>query len=75
MPYKTIDDLPPNVKDVLPTHAREIYMKAFNNALKQYQDPSKRRGNESAEETAHKVAWDAVKTKYQKDSSGNWVEK
>jgi cation transport regulator len=30
------------------------------------QDPAKRRGDESLEAVAHKVAWAAVKQKYQK---------
>jgi cation transport regulator len=41
----------------------------------EYKDPSERRGKESREEVAHKVAWSAVKKVYEKDSDGNWVEK
>jgi cation transport regulator len=54
--------------DSLPEHAREIYKKAHANALKQYQKPEKRRGGkkQSAEQVAHKVAWAAVKKKYEK---------
>lgn len=32
MPYKTISDLPKNVKHVLPKHAQEIFKEAFNSA-------------------------------------------
>ena len=73
---KSIQDVPEGVQD-LPLHAREIYMKAHNNALKQYQDPSKRRGGsaESVEEVAHKVAWAAVKQEYEKNDKGEWVKK
>jgi cation transport regulator ChaB len=42
------------------------YREAFNSAWQEYQDASKRRGNESLEEVAHKVAWAAVKQKYEK---------
>jgi len=35
MPYKTVADLPDNVKK-LPAHAKEIYLKAFNAAFKTY---------------------------------------
>ena len=38
-----------------------IYLKAFNSAWDQYKEPEERRGNESREETSHKVAWAAVK--------------
>ena len=53
--------------DSLPEHAREIY-KAHANALKQDQNPAKRRGGkkQSAEQVAHKTAWAAVKKKYGK---------
>jgi cation transport regulator len=61
--------------DSLPEHAREIYKKAHANALKQYQKPEKRRGKkQSAEQVAHKVAWAAVKKKYEKHGD-TWVER
>jgi cation transport regulator len=66
MPYKTIDDLPDSVKHVLPEHAEEIYRAAFNSAWDEYEDPDERRGHESREEAAHKVAWAAVKKEYEK---------
>lgn len=77
MPYKTIDTLPDKVRHVLPKHAQEIYMKAFNNAIREYENPDKRRDpSESPEIIAHKVAWNAVKEKYQKEQdSDQWTEK
>jgi cation transport regulator len=74
MPYSNTSDLPENVKDNLPKHAQEIYLNAFNDAYDQYKDPEDRRGNESREETAHKVAWSAVKNKYEKNN-GQWSKK
>ena len=43
--------------DSLPQHAQHIFKKAHANAVKQYQDPEKRRGgkSQSAEEVAHKA--------------------
>ncbi len=76
--YKSLDDLPQMVKDKLPAHAQEIFMKAHNNALDQYRDPKERRGGaaESLEEVAHKVAWAAVDREYRKDEqTGKWVKK
>ena len=76
MPCKTNADLPESVKDVLPKHAQEIYLEAFNSAWDQYDRPEERLGDSSREETAHRVAWAAVKRKYQKDEkSGTWKEK
>lgn len=48
--------------DELPKHAQEIYKEAHKSAPERYHDPDKRRNsNQSTEEVAHKVAWDAVK--------------
>ena len=74
MPYKKIADLPDSVRENLPDHAQEIYMEAYNNAWEEYADKDKRRGNESREEVAHRVAWNAVKKKYEK-KNGHWSRK
>lgn len=65
MPYRSLEDLPEGVKNNLPKHAQEIYKEAFNSAEKQYGE----------EERAAKVAWSAVKEKYEKSDDGVWVEK
>ncbi len=76
MPYQTTADLPDSVKNVLPAHAQEIYMEAFNSAWDEYDRPEERRGDSSREETAHRVAWAAVKNKYEKnEKTGKWKEK
>jgi cation transport regulator len=66
MPYKAIAELPVSVKSHLPEHAQEIYLAAFNHAWGEYKDPHDRQSDTSREETAHKVAWAAVKKKYHK---------
>jgi cation transport regulator len=62
--------------DSLPAHAQHIFKKAHANAVKEYQNPAKRRGgkSQSAEEVAHKTAWAAVKQKYKKQGD-QWVRK
>ena len=75
MPYAKTAELPDRVRDNLPKHAQEIYIEAFNSAWDQYADPDKRRTEESREETAHKVAWAAVKKKYEKGDDGEWHAK
>ncbi|MEZ0471086.1 putative cation transport regulator ChaB [Luteimonas salinilitoris] len=75
MPYHSIAELPDNVRDHVPRHAQEIYKEAFNSAWEQYDKPDERRGDASREETAHKVAWSAVKDKYEKGDDGNWHTK
>ena len=67
MPYKELSDLPESVRDNLPKHAQEIYQAAFNNAWDEY-------GHD--EERAHRVAWAAVQTCYEKnEQSGRWMAK
>jgi cation transport regulator len=75
MPYSSPDELPENVRNVLPGHAQEIFFKAFNNAYEQYDEPEERRGDASQEETAFKVAWAAVKNEYEKGADDKWHRK
>ena len=76
MPYKNEKDLPESVQNVLPEHAQKIYLEAFNSAWDEYKNPEDRIGAASREETAHKVAWSAVKKTYEKDEkTGNWKKK
>lgn len=67
MPYSKVSELPDSVKEHLPEHAQEIYRSAFNNAYEEYHHDESR---------AHRVAWAAVKEKYEKDEkSGKWKSK
>ena len=75
MPYDRNSDLPDSVKSNLPQHAQDIYRSAFNAAWDEYADPKERRGDASREETAHKVAWAAVKKEYEKGKDGRWHRK
>ena len=60
---------------MLPPHAEEIFMKAFNSAYDEYKDSDDRRGNDSREEVAFKVAWSAVKKTYEKGDDDKWHPK
>lgn len=76
MPYNKIAELPESVRHVLPKHAQEIYRSSFNNAHEEYKNKNKRRNqDEDLEVICHKIAWSAVKNKYDKDQKGQWVEK
>ncbi len=73
MPYRTVQDLPLNLRELLPEHAQEIFLKSFNNAWEEYQDKRGRPQNISQEEMAFRVAWNAVKRKYSKNKrTGKW---
>ncbi|MFW6096766.1 MAG: putative cation transport regulator ChaB [Chloroflexota bacterium] len=75
MPYDKNSELPDSVRNSLPEHAQDIYREAYNSAWDQYKDPEDRRGDDSREETAHQVAWSAVKKKYEKVETGKWQKK
>lgn len=72
MPYDRNSELPDSVRNNLPPHAQEIYRKAFNSAWEEYRKPEDRRGDADREETAHRVAWSAVKKEYHKEGE-KWV--
>jgi cation transport regulator len=75
MPYHTVSDLPESVRNALPEHAQHIYFKSFNSAWDEYADPDERHSGADREETAHKVAWSAVKQSYHKTAGGSWQKK
>ncbi|HEY9683034.1 MAG TPA: ChaB family protein [Oculatellaceae cyanobacterium] len=65
MPYSSIFELPESVRHSLPEHAQEIFMMAFNSAYEEQRFDEVR---------AFKIAWAAVKKRYEK-SEGKWVPK
>jgi len=65
MPYQALKELPESVRDHLPQHAQEIFRAAFNSAEDEYHE----------EERAFRVAWAAVKDKYEKGDDGDWHAK
>lgn len=76
MPY-TKQSLPESVRSALKNvpHAQEIFKEAYNSAYKEYAQGSARKGGRTREETAHAVAWSAVKKKYKKGQDGKWHPK
>ncbi|HUI58637.1 MAG TPA: ChaB family protein [Steroidobacteraceae bacterium] len=66
MPYQQNADLPPAVRNHLPSHAQDIYREAFNHAFLAHA------GDPRQEEAAHRIAWAAVKRSYVKEGA-DWV--
>ena len=65
-PYDTLDELPKNVKSVLPVSAQLIWLKVFNSIFEETGD----------EDRARKGAWSKVKEKYEKDpDKKKWQKK
>jgi cation transport regulator len=65
MPYQSNEDLPPSVRNHLPSHAMDIYREAFNHAWLHHL------GDET---TPHRIAWAAVKRSYRK-LGDRWVRR
>ena len=68
MPYRSIADLPPRIRE----HAQEIFLEAFNHALEEYASPAKRYAGSSLEDMANRVAWAVVKRRYIK-AGDRWL--
>lgn len=54
---------------------RRKFIKKRLGAWDQYKDKDERRDDASREETAHKVAWAAVKNSYEKGDDDKWHKK
>ena len=62
MPYTTVQELRPSVRNALPLNAQEVFRKAFNVSWGKYD-----------EATCFKIAWSAVKKAgYRKTVTGKW---
>lgn len=72
MPYKSITELPPGIKDNLPKDAQRIWREVFNTTL----DSCKSKGGstKTCDTYARTISWTAIKNAgYKKDpKSGKW---
>jgi cation transport regulator len=64
MPYKTNEELPKNIRDLVPEKAQNVFRRAFNAAYDQYKGDEKR---------SFATAWSAVeRAGYKKDKDGSY---
>ncbi len=71
MPYSSTEDLPASVRSVLPDGGQRIFLAAFNSAFE-----GTCKNDPDPEECANRVAWAAVKEKYEKTGEdGAWTER
>ena len=68
MPYRSNADLPAPLQRILPPHAQDIYREAFNHAFAAHP------GDPRQEEASHRIAWAAVKRRYEK-AGDRWITK
>lgn len=67
MAYKSLQELPEEVRNPLPLEAQRLYVSAFNCAWEQYKGMESEQGVEARQKMADQVAWKAVSAAYQKD--------
>jgi cation transport regulator len=68
-----LEIIPSREAKSLPRQARDIYEEIYRSAREHYQRNEARRDNASLEETAHRIAWNAVKQLYTLgERSGEW---
>ena len=71
MPYSSTEDLPESVRSALPDGGQRIFLAAFNTAFE-----GTCKNDPDLEECANRVAWAAVKEKYEKSGDDDqWVER
>jgi len=64
-PYNKISDLPAQVRDNMSSSLQSVFMRVFNNALKQYKNETR----------AFKIAWGVIRKIAKKNKNGKWVKK
>ncbi len=74
MMYKDTAELPDSIRNSLPADAQKVYMKVFNSAWEQYEADGNIEGHDEMRATAHQVAWDAIREKYEQ-VNGHWEKK
>lgn len=65
MAYNKIEELPQDIQDKLPQHAKQIFVTAFNAA----------QSDGMSEEGATNVAWNSVRNEYEQGKDGVWQRK
>ena len=63
MPYHRNDELPESVKGALPVNAQDIYRSAFNHVWQECR--SSTAVTVPTDQVAHKVAWAAVRRRFE----------
>ena len=75
MTYGSIQELPQDLREVLPIEAQETYLATYNNAWHRYADPQSRLGGMSRETVAHQIARMAIRQRFEMDDAGRWHRK
>jgi len=69
--YKSIDDLPQQIKEELPHEARELYRAAYNRILEK-ESASEGLSPGNTHRLAHEGGMLAVRNEFEMDESGRW---
>jgi cation transport regulator len=70
MRYENKSELPPTIRDILPEHAQELYLQAYQKAWDEYEEGQ---GYLSRDTMAHQQGYTAVQHEYvQDEGTGKW---
>lgn len=67
--YRSIDQLPSEIREDLPPLARELYLAAYNRVMEK---ESPETDTEALEITAHQAGMLAVRAEFTRDADGEW---
>jgi cation transport regulator len=74
MEYKSIEELPDTVRDILPEEAQELYLKGYNQGWEAYDEETS--SDLSHESVAHRQGWIFVQKEFvQDEGTGEWHRK
>lgn len=69
--YESIDELPDTLRDVLPREAQEVYVEAYNDSWRSYDEEKTSEMSRAA--VANRDGWAAVKREFVEDEeTGKW---
>jgi cation transport regulator len=70
MRYENKSELPPTIRDILPEHAQDLYLQAYQKAWDEYEEGQ---GYLSRDTMAHQQGYTAVRHEYVQDQgTGKW---
>jgi len=75
MSYESNTDLPAKIAKVLPDHAQDIYREAYNDAYDEIKQPVGDKDEVGRDDSAARLAWEAIKDNYHKGMDGKWYPK
>jgi len=65
MAYVSNENLPRELREILPAQAQTIYRETYNTEFELYEDKNR----------ADQMAWNAIRKEYEPQKNGSWIRK